>query len=72
MRDALHIIYTQRADTRAEMELNALAAVYRFIFDCHAKKVAAEPGSSNDAAIVRHTEGVSHVEHRHDRSSQIT
>jgi hypothetical protein len=53
-----------------------LANVYRFILDCHAKKMAAEPAlapdSRNDAAIVRTTEEVSHVEHRHDRSSQIT
>jgi hypothetical protein len=68
MSDAPHIIYTQRADTTAETELNALAAVYRFILDCHAKKVAAEHDSCNDAAVVRHTEGVSHVEQRHDRS----
>jgi hypothetical protein len=71
MSDAPHIIYTQRADTTAETELNALAAVYRFILDCHAKKVAAEHDSCNDAAVVRHTEGVSHVEQRPDRPSEI-
>jgi hypothetical protein len=31
MSDAPHIIYTQRADTTAETELNALASVYRFL-----------------------------------------
>ena len=72
MSDAPHIIYTQRADTTAETEVNALAAVYRFILDCHAKKMAAELDSCNDAAKARNTEEVSDVEQRHDRSSQIT
>jgi hypothetical protein len=60
------IVYTPRSDATPEAELNALANVYRFILDCHAKKTVAEsapePDSSNDAAIVRNTEGVSHVE----------
>jgi hypothetical protein len=70
------IIYTPRPDVTPDAEVNVLANVYRFILDCHAKKAAAEPApepdSSNDAAIVRNTEEVSHVEQRHDRSSQIT
>jgi len=33
---------------------------------------APDPNSSNDAAMVRSGKGVSHVEQRHDRSSQIT
>ena len=52
--------------------MNVLANVYRFILDCHAKKVAAEPDSCNDAAIVRNTEEVSHIEQRPDRPSEIT
>lgn len=68
--------YTARPDATPEAELSALAAVYRFILDCHAKKMAAEPTPEpdvrNDAAIVKHTKEVSHVEQRHDRSSQIT
>ena len=67
------ITYTSRPDATPEAELNVLANVYRFILDCHAKKMAAEPApepaSCNDAAIVRNTEEVSHVEQRHDRSS---
>jgi hypothetical protein len=55
--------------------LSALAAVYRFILDSHAKKMAAEPtpepDSCSDAAIVRHTEGVSHVEQRPAKQSEI-
>jgi hypothetical protein len=51
--------------------LNVLANVYRFILDCHAKKIAAEPDSCNDAAIVRNTEGVSHVDQRPDRPSEL-
>jgi hypothetical protein len=63
--------YTPRPDATLEAELNVLANVYRFILDCHAKKVAAEPDSCNDAAIVRTTEEVSHVEQRPDRPSEI-
>ena len=37
------VVYEPRSDTTPEAELNALANVYRFILDCHAKKMAAEP-----------------------------
>ena len=66
------IFYTPRPDATPEGELNALASVYRFILDCHAKKIAAEPDSCNGAAIVTNTEEVSHVEQRPDRPSEIT
>ena len=68
------VIYnTARPDATPEAELNVLANVYRFILDCHAKKIAAEPDSCNNTAIVRNTEEVSrHVEQRDDRSPQIT
>jgi hypothetical protein len=66
------ITYTSRPDATPEAELNVLANIYRFILDCHAKKIAAEPHSCNDAAIVRNTEGVSDVDQRPDRSSEIT
>ena len=42
------IVYTPR-DTTPEGELNALAAAYRFILDCHAKKKATRPGGPDDA-----------------------
>jgi hypothetical protein len=70
------ITYIQRPDTTVQGELDTLPTVYKFILDCHAKKKSAEPvpepDSRNDAAIVRYTKEVSHVEHRHDRSSEIT
>ena len=40
--------YTSRPDATPEAELSALAAVYRFILDCHAKKMAAEPAPEPD------------------------
>ncbi len=40
MSDPLRINYTPRPDARAGNELNALAAVYKFILDRHAKKEA--------------------------------
>jgi hypothetical protein len=69
--DSFRITYTSHPDATPEAELNVLANVYRFILDCHAKKIAAEPDSCNDAARVRNTEGVSHVEQRRDRPSEI-
>ena len=66
------LTYTPRPDTTPEAELNALAAVYRFILDCHAKKKVAEPDSRNDTAIVTNTKEVSHVEQRLDRPSETT
>jgi hypothetical protein len=62
------IVYQPGEASTAECELDALATCYRFILDCHAKRKsdepAPEPDSCNDAAIVRNTEGVSHVEQR--------
>lgn len=41
------ITYAPRPDATAEAELNALAGVYRYILDCHAKKNAAGVTSTN-------------------------
>jgi hypothetical protein len=69
------VVYEPRSDTTPEAELNALANVYRFILDCYAEKMAAEPApepdSCNDAAIVTNTEEVSDVEQGPNRSSEI-
>lgn len=43
------IIYASHPKTSGEDELNALAAVYRFILDCRAKKEAAHPAASDEA-----------------------
>jgi len=40
--------YTPRHDATHEAELSTLAAVYRFVLDCHAKKEATRPGSPDD------------------------
>ena len=42
------IVYTPCLGATPEGELNALASVYRFILDCHAKKMAAEPTPEPD------------------------
>ncbi len=60
--DRPRVTYTPRSDATPETELNVLANVYRFILDSHAKKMAAEPDSCNDTAIVSNMEGVRHVE----------
>jgi hypothetical protein len=62
------ISYATRSDATAEGELRAVAAAYRFVLDCHAKKGVA----TKEAALIRHKEEVSHVEQQLDRASQIT
>jgi hypothetical protein len=42
------LTYTLRPDVTPDAELNVLANVYRFILDCHAKKMAAEPAPEPD------------------------
>jgi hypothetical protein len=42
------IAYAPRADARPEVELSTLAAVYRYVLDCHAKNEAA-PDNRPDA-----------------------
>ena len=71
------VIYHPRPNSTPEAELDALSAVYalalrKYYESKEAAEPALEPDSCNDAAIVRNTEEVSHVEQRHDRSSQIT
>jgi hypothetical protein len=57
------ITYTARPDATPEAELNALAAVYRFVLDCRAKKEGGPAftapdndakESKNDCAVTRH------------------
>jgi hypothetical protein len=43
-----HITYSQRPEASAKNEFTALANIYRFILDCHAKKEA-PPESRPDA-----------------------
>ena len=43
-----HIAYAPRPDATPEAEIATLAAVYRFVLDCHAKKEATRPGSPDD------------------------
>jgi hypothetical protein len=66
--------YTSRPDATPEAELNVLANVYRFILDCHAKKMAAEPapepGGRDDVSITIGKE-VSDVDHRPYKPSEI-
>ena len=41
------VVYAPRPDATQEGELNALASVYRFVLDCHAKKNAASVTSTD-------------------------
>jgi archaellum component FlaC len=45
-----HIVYTPCPDTSVELEAATLAAVYRYVLDCHAKKNAASVSGEADAA----------------------
>jgi hypothetical protein len=66
------VTYVARSDTNPQAELNALCAVYAYLLNKKAVEPAPEPDSCNDAAIMRYTEGVSHVEQRPERPSEIT
>jgi len=47
------ITYTPRPDATPESELDALAAIYKFILECHASKKAADPtGDPNEVKEV--------------------
>ena len=43
------VTYIPRSDTSAELEATTLAAVYRYVLDCHAKKKAVEGSGGEDA-----------------------
>lgn len=42
------VSYAPRPDATPAAELSALANVYRFVLDCHAKKEDTRPGAPND------------------------
>ena len=68
------VVYEPRSDTTPEVEVNALANVYRFILDCHAKKMAAEPApesGSRDVASITNGKEVSDVDRRSYKPSEI-
>ena len=48
--DKPSVTYTPRPDATPEAEVNVLANVYRFILDCHAKRMAAEPAPEPDGS----------------------
>jgi hypothetical protein len=43
------IVYAERPDTLPEAELSALAAVYKLVLECHARKEAAPESRPDDA-----------------------
>ncbi len=47
--DSPGIAYTPRSDATADAEIHALAAVYKFILDCHAKKSSSTTICSKNA-----------------------
>jgi hypothetical protein len=48
-----NIRYAQRVGTTPETELGALANVYRFALNCHARKEATHPGSPDDGTKIK-------------------
>jgi hypothetical protein len=58
MSDTPRIRYTPRPDTTPETELNALAAVYRFILDYHTKHKTVEPAPEPDGRDTRRSESM--------------
>jgi hypothetical protein len=70
-RNAAPVVVREYRPSRNEC-VRALELLLKKSVSNRAAERAPEPDSSHDAAIVRNTEEVSHVEQRHDRSSQIT
>jgi hypothetical protein len=56
-----HIIYTPLSDATPDSDLDALAAVYAFVLEAHAKKKAATPSGPEN--------GVKENHHVHTRES---
>jgi hypothetical protein len=57
---APRITYVPRPDATPESELDALAAVYAFVLEAHAKKKAATPSGLENGVKENH-----HVENHH-------
>jgi hypothetical protein len=77
MGDARDIVVRALPGVTPEQTRDARARAWAFVFQCWQEKQkpakpAPEPDGRNDGAIVRDTEGVSHVEQQADRSSEIT
>ncbi len=47
------VTYTARPDATAESGLSALASVYRFVLDCHAKKEPAPESRPDDGTEIK-------------------
>ena len=47
------IVYAARSDASPRAELSALANIYKFVLDCHAKNEATRPGSPDDAKEIK-------------------
>ena len=53
MVDSPSITYARHPDATPEGETTALANVYAFILDCHAKKKGTGPGAPDDGTKVK-------------------
>jgi hypothetical protein len=58
------ITYVPHPDATQEGELNALAAVYKFVLDCHAKKEATRPSTPDAAKEIKNVKNDSRHCHR--------
>ncbi len=47
------VAYSARTGATPEAELNAIASVYRFIIESHAKKKATRPSGPDDAKEIK-------------------
>jgi hypothetical protein len=58
---ATQILYTPRCDVTPDGELNALAAVYKFILDCRTKQEGGPPTAPDDAMKGSNDERARHI-----------
>ena len=63
MVEGAQVTYDSRPDATADAERNALAAVYRFILDCQAKKRAASPSRPDDGTKVKEDSASARLPH---------
>ncbi len=54
------IAYAPHPDTKPEAQVSALANIFRFVLDCHAKKEATRPGSPDDGTEVKEDSAYEH------------
>jgi hypothetical protein len=65
------IVYSAHPDVTPETEAAALATIYRFLLDCHAREKKAARTNGDDDVKNEKEEGGGHVKQLANKSSEI-